>query len=250
MAESGSRPPDSKTTGASIGQRYCRYRGGAYKLGARKYPSPAGREKTVTKCQSGYAKQNGKYSDSITYQLRTIFTSKPHLHHHLRHHHLAGSLRHNLINTHPRRPFFQPKLPIIDLHISKIGHNLVNTPRAGQGQGALRQQFRCATLAGVVMVTMILSAPATRSMAPPMPFISLRGIIQEAMLPSTSTSNAPSTVRSTWPPRIMAKDSAELKMEAPVMAVTVCLPALIMSASSCSSVGNGPMRAGRFPIAA
>ena len=47
-------------------------------------------------------------------------------------------------------------------------------------------------------------------------------------MPSTSTSNAPSTVRSTWPPRIMAKDSAELKMEAPVLAVTVCLPALIM----------------------
>ena len=30
-------------------------------------------------------------------------------------------------------------------------------------------------------------------------------------------------------------------MEAPLAAVTVCLPALIMSGSSCASVGNGPM---------
>ena len=91
------------------------------------------------------------------------------------------------------------------------------------------------------MVTTMLSAPATRSMAPPMPFTSLPGIIQEAMLPSTSTSNAPNTVRSIWPPRIMAKESAELKKEAPVTAVTVCLPALIRSASSCSALGKGPM---------
>src|SRR5690606_32225341 len=83
-----------------------------------------------------------------------------------------------------------------------------------------------------VMVTMMFSAPATRSIAPPMPLTSLPGIIQEAMLPCTSTSKAPSTVRSTWPPRIMAKDWAESKMAAPGRAVTVCLPALIMSASS------------------
>ncbi|MCY1304386.1 hypothetical protein D9M70_541360 [compost metagenome] len=92
-----------------------------------------------------------------------------------------------------------------------------------------------------VMVTMMLSAPATRSMAPPMPLTSLPGTIQEAMLPCTSTSKAPSTVRSTWPPRIIAKDSAEEKMEAPLTAVTVCLPALIMSASTSSSVGKAPM---------
>ncbi|MCY1563313.1 hypothetical protein D9M68_1008630 [compost metagenome] len=74
-----------------------------------------------------------------------------------------------------------------------------------------------------------------------MPLISLPGIIQEAMLPWTSTSKAPSTVRSTWPPRIMAKDSAEEKIDAPLTAVTVCLPALIMSASTSSSVGKAPI---------
>ena len=92
-----------------------------------------------------------------------------------------------------------------------------------------------------VMVTMMFSAPATRSMAPPMPLTSLPGIIQEAMLPRTSTSKAPSTVRSTWPPRIMAKDCAESKIDAPTRAVTVCLPALIMSASTSASLGNAPM---------
>ncbi|MOA33180.1 hypothetical protein D3C78_1544520 [compost metagenome] len=91
------------------------------------------------------------------------------------------------------------------------------------------------------MVTMMLSAPATRSIAPPMPLTSLPGIIQEAMLPCTSTSKAPSTVRSIWPPRIIAKDSAEEKIDAPMRAVTVCLPALIMSASTASSVGKAPM---------
>lgn len=61
------------------------------------------------------------------------------------------------------------------------------------------------------------------------------------MLPRTSTSKAPSTVRSTWPPRIMAKDCAESKIDAPTRAVTVCLPALIMSASTSASLGNAPM---------
>ena len=74
-----------------------------------------------------------------------------------------------------------------------------------------------------------------------MPLISLPGIIYEAILPLTSTSKAPKTVRSTWPPRIMAKDAAESNIEAPVTMVTVCLPALIKSASISSSVGNCPI---------
>ena len=74
-----------------------------------------------------------------------------------------------------------------------------------------------------------------------MPLINFPGIIYEAILPFTSTSNAPRTVKSTWPPRIMANDSAESKTDAPVAIVTVCLPALMRSASMSSSVGNCPI---------
>src|ERR1700687_4902416 len=54
-------------------------------------------------------------------------------------------------------------------------------------------------------------APATRSMAPPMPFSILPGIAQLARVPFSSTCRAPRTVRSTWPPRIMANESADEK---------------------------------------
>ena len=73
-------------------------------------------------------------------------------------------------------------------------------------------------------------APATRSMAPPMPLTILPGIIQLARLPSSSTSSAPSTVRSMWPPRTIANESALLKYDEPGSSVTVSLPALIRSA--------------------
>ncbi len=44
-----------------------------------------------------------------------------------------------------------------------------------------------------------------------------------------------------WPPRIMPKLSAEEKYEEKGSSVMVCLPALIRSASSSPSYGNGPM---------
>ena len=43
------------------------------------------------------------------------------------------------------------------------------------------------------------------------------------------------------PPRIIAKLSAEEKYDEPGNCVIVCLPALIRSASSSPSYGNGPM---------
>ena len=46
---------------------------------------------------------------------------------------------------------------------------------------------------------------------------------------------------SMWPPRIIAKDSADEKKADPGSAVTVCFPALIRSASTSASVGKGPM---------
>ena len=55
------------------------------------------------------------------------------------------------------------------------------------------------------ITTMIFLTPATRSIAPPIPFTILPGIIQLAMSPPSDTSIAPSTVRSICPPRIIAK---------------------------------------------
>ena len=44
-----------------------------------------------------------------------------------------------------------------------------------------------------------------------------------------------------WPPRIMPKLSADEKKLEPGSVVTVCLPALMRSASTSFSLGNGPM---------
>ena len=83
--------------------------------------------------------------------------------------------------------------------------------------------------------------PATRSIAPPGPLTILPGIIQFAMSPLSVTSNAPRIARSMWPPRIIVNESALEKKAEPGIVVMVCLPALIKSASTSSSVGNGPM---------
>ncbi len=96
------------------------------------------------------------------------------------------------------------------------------------------------------MATITFFAPATRSMAPPMPFTILPGIIQLARLPSRSTCSAPSTVRSMWPPRTIANESALLKYEQPGVSVTVSFPALIRSGSTSLSVGYGPMPSSPF----
>ena len=66
------------------------------------------------------------------------------------------------------------------------------------------------------MATISRLPQATKSMAPPIPLTILPGIIQLAILPDSSTSIAPITVRSTCPPRIIAKDS-ELEKELPVL---------------------------------
>src|SRR5215470_6615449 len=58
------------------------------------------------------------------------------------------------------------------------------------------------------IATITRFAPATRSIAPPMPLTILPGIIQFARLPRSSTSMAPSTLRSMCPPRIMPNESA------------------------------------------
>ena len=91
------------------------------------------------------------------------------------------------------------------------------------------------------MTTTTRSTPATRSIAPPMPFTILPGIIQLARSPVSETCMAPRMARLMCPPRIMPKLSAEEKKLEPGSVVTVCLPALIRSASTSFSLGKGPM---------
>src|SRR5215210_2869585 len=79
------------------------------------------------------------------------------------------------------------------------------------------------------IVTIRRFAPATRSIAPPIPFTIAPGTIQLAMSPCSDTSIDPRIDRSTLPPRIIANESALEKNAAPLMIVTVCLPALMRS---------------------
>ena len=51
-----------------------------------------------------------------------------------------------------------------------------------------------------------------------------------------------------WPPRIIAKESALEKKLVVGSSVTVCLPALIRSASSSPSYGKGPMPSMPFSL--
>jgi hypothetical protein len=96
--------------------------------------------------------------------------------------------------------------------------------------------------------TTTLFTPATRSMAPPMPLTILPGIIQLARSPFSLTCIAPRIDRLILPPRIIAKLSWLPKMLLPGSVVTVCLPALMRSASTSSSVGNGPMPSMPFSL--
>ena len=62
-----------------------------------------------------------------------------------------------------------------------------------------------------------------------MPLNTLSGIIKLARSPLAETWRAPSTETSICPPRIIAKDSALSKVDAPGIRVTVSLLALMMS---------------------
>ena len=92
-----------------------------------------------------------------------------------------------------------------------------------------------------IMATIIFSAEATKSIAPPIPFTILPGIFQLAISPFSETSIAPRIVKSTFWLRIIPKLKAESKKLAPGSVVMVCLPALIISASSSPANGKGPI---------
>ena len=69
--------------------------------------------------------------------------------------------------------------------------------------------------------TMTLEPQATRSIAPPMPFIILPGMIQLAMSQLCEIYSAPSMVISRCPPRMMEKDCDEEKYDPPGRMVMV-----------------------------
>ena len=81
-----------------------------------------------------------------------------------------------------------------------------------------------------------------------MPLTILPGIIQLARSPLALTCIAPRIERLILPPRIIANESCEPKIDEPGSVVTVCLPALMRSASTSSSVGNGPMPSMPFSL--
>src|SRR5262249_44764248 len=108
-------------------------------------------------------------------------------------------------------------------------------PRPVSGKVHSFRSLDCPSLETCSMVTMTRFTPATRSMAPPMPFTILPGIIQLARSPFSATSMAPRIERSIWPPRIMAKLSADEKKLVVGSSVTVCFPALMRSGSSSPS---------------
>ena len=92
-----------------------------------------------------------------------------------------------------------------------------------------------------VIATMTRRAPVTRSIAPPMPGTFCPGTIQFARRPRASTSRPPSTVTSRWPPRMMPKEVAESKAQAPGKAPTGRPPASVRLRSSKPSPGSGLM---------
>ncbi len=85
-------------------------------------------------------------------------------------------------------------------------------------------------------------------MAPPMPMVRPPGTCQLARSPAALTCIAPRTARSTCPPRIIANESAESKVDPPGTTVTVCFPALMSCGSASSSKGNGPMPKSPFSL--
>jgi len=85
------------------------------------------------------------------------------------------------------------------------------TPLPVRGRVHSRTSLERPDFSQCSMTTMTRLTPATRSIAPPMPLTILPGTIQFARSPLAATCMAPSTDRSMWPPRIMAKDSALLK---------------------------------------
>ena len=122
-------------------------------------------------------------------------------------------------------------------HRSVMMRSTTPTPVSGSVQAGriFRSMLPSFFFATCSISTTTLFTPPTRSIAPPMPLTILPGIIQLARSPFSLTCMAPRMDRLILPPRIIAKLSWLPKMLEPGMVVTVCLPALMRSASTSSS---------------
>jgi hypothetical protein len=109
------------------------------------------------------------------------------------------------------------------------------TPTPVRGRVQRFRSFGLPSLAQWSIRTITFLTPATRSIAPPIPFTTFPGIIQFARSPLAATSMAPRIAMSICPPRIIAKLSAEEKKLDVGRAVIVCLPALVRSGSASPS---------------
>src|SRR5918993_894361 len=120
----------------------------------------------------------------------------------------------------------------------------VTTRLTGRSEVSGREHSRTIfgrPLAVCCMATITRLAPATRSMAPPMPGTILPGTIQLARRPCWSTCRPPSTVRSRCPPRIRPKDIALSNVDAPGRAVTGFPPASVSHGSAMPGSATGPV---------
>ena len=103
-----------------------------------------------------------------------------------------------------------------DVEDAEVGDDPVRrTPAPVSGSVHSLTILGLPSLAVCSITTITRRAPCTRSIAPPIPLIILPGTAQLARSPRAETCIAPSTATSTWPPRIMPKDSEESKNAAP-----------------------------------
>src|SRR6478735_9132206 len=127
----------------------------------------------------------------------------------------------------------------VDGKDAEVGDDHIHYSGTGEWQFASVKKLRFVLAVCSITMTTFFT-PATRSIAPPIPFTIFPGIIQLARSPFSATCIAPRMERSICPPRIIANESAEEKKLVVGSSVTVCLPALIRSGSSSPSRGNGP----------
>ena len=96
-----------------------------------------------------------------------------------------------------------------------FGHDQIDRPRRRQRQRRISARSSTCPWRRAAWRRSRAWRRVTRSIAPPMPGTILPGIIQLARCPALSTCRPPSTVTSTWPPRIRPNDMALSNVQAP-----------------------------------
>ena len=135
----------------------------------------------------------------------------------------------HIVRCNPGRNFLEHQPILRHADVRHLRCNRIDYTDSGQRQRALLQNLRSPFARRMFHRHHHAPRARTRSIAPPIPFTIFPGIIQFAMLPDSSTSIAPSTLKSICPPRIIANESALEKYDVPGISLTVSFPALIRS---------------------